>query len=171
MPAKPLTPEQMADAKRLQAAFKAFQVRRRSDGEKSTQEELAELFGFGQSALSQYLTGKIPLNAEALLAFCGVMGLKPADISPSITAREGTFALKWINPGAAKAPVKAARPTAPAPIEPVAPHDQINAGLEWRRLVYERMASFPNKRARDAIVLMLRSIDEEVFVRKRTRHG
>lgn len=96
MPAKPLTPEQVADAKRLERLMSAYQDRLRAAGEAATQDALAELFHFGQSALNQYLKGKIPLNAEALLKFCTVLGAEPVDISPSITANQDRFVLQWL---------------------------------------------------------------------------
>jgi SOS-response transcriptional repressor LexA len=44
------------------------------------------MFGFGQSALSQYLTGAIPLNLNVLLQFASVMGCPPEAISPNLAA-------------------------------------------------------------------------------------
>jgi len=46
------------------------------------------MLGFGQSALSQYLGGKIPLNGKTLMKFCGLIGADPAEISPSLVADE-----------------------------------------------------------------------------------
>lgn len=85
MPAKPLTDEQKRDAARLFGYFKAWQSARRELGLTWQQGEVAEeLFGFGQSALSQYINGKIPLNAEALGKFAAVLGVRADNISPSI---------------------------------------------------------------------------------------
>lgn len=87
MPAKDLSPEQLKDAERLKAAFKLWQAARRSRGEPSTQDEVAEtLFGFGQSALSQYLNGTIPLNFVALTKFSKTLGVPAATLSPTLVA-------------------------------------------------------------------------------------
>lgn len=96
MPAKPLTPEQKEDARRLEAAFAQFQDRMRDQGRPTTQDVTAEALGMGQSALSQYLKGRIPLNARTLLAFCELMGEHPANISPTIAAAEMELASRWI---------------------------------------------------------------------------
>lgn len=87
VPAKPLQPEQKADAARLKAAFKAWQARRRDMNMPNSQETAADELGFGQSALSQYLNGLIPLNPGAVAKFCRLLGVSPADISPSIVAK------------------------------------------------------------------------------------
>lgn len=79
MPAKPLTPEQLADADRLMALFK------QQTG--LTQAVLADDLGFSnQSAVSQYLKGKIPLNIEAAIRFATRFNCTVADFSPSIQA-------------------------------------------------------------------------------------
>lgn len=62
MPAKPLTPEQKDDASRLKEAFRAWQNAKRDAGAPVSQMEAAHRLGFGQSALSQYVNGQIPLN-------------------------------------------------------------------------------------------------------------
>lgn len=75
MPAKPLTPEQKADAQRLMAIFK------KQKG--LTQAVLADELGFSnQSAVSQYLNGKIPLNVEASIKFADRLGCQVSDFSP-----------------------------------------------------------------------------------------
>jgi hypothetical protein len=112
VPAKPLTPEQKADAQRLKAAFKAWQQIRKVNGLPWAQDAIAEdLFDFGQSAMSQYLNGVIPLNPGALRKFCAVMQVQPAVISPSITEREIARAFDWIGvapPDALAPPPRAA---------------------------------------------------------------
>ena len=96
MPAKELNEEQLRDAARLKAAFDAWQKRRRDAGEDWSQEAAAELLGFGQSALAQYLNGKIPLNGDALRKFCALLGSAPREISPSLTAAEIERAAYWV---------------------------------------------------------------------------
>lgn len=86
MPAQPLTPEQKADAERLHARFKAWQQDQKDRKLPSSQAEAASRLEFGQSALSQYLQGRIPLNVKTLAKFCSLLGCEPADISPSLAA-------------------------------------------------------------------------------------
>lgn len=112
MPAKPLTDEQRRDAERLRAQFRAWQSARKERGEPSTQDEVAEsLFGFGQSALSQYINGKIPLNAEALHKFATVLGVQASNISPGIVRDQLALSGALSSQGASQAPA----PVAEAP--------------------------------------------------------
>ena len=71
------------------------------------------MFGFGQSALSQYLNGTIPLNAAVVKKFSVVLGCAPATISPSIANQEREWAIAWL---------EADRPTVEVVPQPVAPH-------------------------------------------------
>jgi len=49
-----------------------------------TQEEAANRLGWdSQSTVSQYLTGRIPLNAEALLKFARLLEVQPKEIDPA----------------------------------------------------------------------------------------
>lgn len=87
MPAKPLTPEQLEDAARLDAFFKEWQRMRKQRGEKSSQMDAAQELGFNQSALSQYLKGNIPLNLSALTKFAELLDRKPEEISPALASK------------------------------------------------------------------------------------
>lgn len=50
-----------------------------------TQESAAAALGFaGQSAVSQYINGRIPLNTEAVLKFARLLGVAPEDIDPRV---------------------------------------------------------------------------------------
>lgn len=84
MPSNPLTPEQLEDAARLKHRFQEWQRREKEAGRRSSQEAVSDLLGFNQSALSQYLNGRIPLNLQALLTFCKVIGADPGEISPRL---------------------------------------------------------------------------------------
>jgi hypothetical protein len=86
MPAKKLTPEQKADADRLKARFKAWQIERTNAGEPASQDDLAEHLGFGQSATSQYLNGSIPLNPKAALKFAALLMCEVSEFSPAVAA-------------------------------------------------------------------------------------
>ncbi|MDN7825119.1 XRE family transcriptional regulator [Burkholderia cenocepacia] len=92
MPAKPLTPEQIDDAARLRDHFHRWRGQQDSKGLPSTQAFAAQRLGFGQSALSQYLRGSIPLNLRTLMKFSDLFGCKPTAISPTL----GTDAARLI---------------------------------------------------------------------------
>jgi len=82
MPAKPLTPEQKQDAARLAAIF---EKRKAEDG--LTQAVLADTLGYSvQSAVSQYLKAKIPLNVPAAIKFASALRCCVFDFSPSLQA-------------------------------------------------------------------------------------
>ena len=95
MPAKPLTAEQKEDAARLKEFFKAWQASMREAGKPVSQDAAAAKLGFGQSALSQYLNGSIPLNGQVLAKFAGLMDIPPDLISPSVASAESQRAEKW----------------------------------------------------------------------------
>ena len=87
MPALPLTTEQLADAARLKTLFAAWQKGRREAGLPSSQEALSELLGFNQSAMSQYLNGRIPLNVDAATKFANLIECQVSDFSASLAAQ------------------------------------------------------------------------------------
>jgi transcriptional regulator with XRE-family HTH domain len=84
MPAKELTASQKQDAARLKVKFDAWKSRRKEQKLPSSQEDAAASLGFGQSALSQYLRGDIPLNPSAAEKFAKLLGCNVADFSPDI---------------------------------------------------------------------------------------
>lgn len=86
MPAKPLTAEQKADAERLNAAWTQWQADQRAQGRAVSQESITEAIGIGQSAISQYLTGKIPLNPRRAAMFARLMGRSVGSFSPQLEA-------------------------------------------------------------------------------------
>lgn len=72
---------QKAEATRLQAIYKA----RKQEDRSLTQERIADLCGWsGQSVVSQYMTGKIPLNLPALLKLAAALRFEPVDVSPRL---------------------------------------------------------------------------------------
>ena len=97
MPAKPLTPEQRQDAARLRRLFDSHQTKLKEAGQPHSQLELADQLGFGQSALAQYLGGKIPLNQDVLLKFATLLSVSPDLISPSINASAVAAARRWLD--------------------------------------------------------------------------
>ncbi|MFM0638054.1 hypothetical protein PQQ63_15235 [Paraburkholderia metrosideri] len=81
MKRRDLTPEEIEDATRLAAAWESY----KDTHPGVSQEWLGNASGIGgQSAVSQYLLAKIPLNLEALLRLCSVLGEKPEVISPRL---------------------------------------------------------------------------------------
>lgn len=69
------------EAARLKAAYKA----RKQVEPSLTQEQIAHTFNWsGQSAVSQYMNGRIPLNLQALLGFASVLAVNPSEISPRL---------------------------------------------------------------------------------------
>lgn len=92
MPAKPLTPEQLEDAARLRALFKAWQRERKDAGQPSSQIHAGHELGFGQSALSQYLRGDIPLNIPAAVKFSKLLGKKMEEFAPGLATKFVAFA-------------------------------------------------------------------------------
>lgn len=77
-----ITPEiQQAEA----AALKAIMKARKQVDATLTQDRIADLCGWsGQSVVSQYANGKIPLNIPALIKFAQVLNFAPAEVSPRL---------------------------------------------------------------------------------------
>lgn len=100
MPAKELTPEQKKEAAALKERWRAWQ-RSQPAGVKTSQDEVSEKLGFGQSALSQYLNGYIPLNASAVAKFAALFKVAASDISPTVieAARQQIANLSALSPG------------------------------------------------------------------------
>ncbi|MCO4022097.1 helix-turn-helix transcriptional regulator [Pseudomonas aeruginosa] len=69
------------EAARLKAAYKA----RKKVDPSLTQDKIADHFNWsGQSAVSQYLNGRIPLNLTALMGFASLLKFRPSDVSPRL---------------------------------------------------------------------------------------
>lgn len=84
MPAQPLTAEQLEDAARLKKLFRLWQATRSTAGLEWSQDWAGDQLGFGQSATSQYLNGKIPLNPDAAAKFSTLIGRPVDEFSPAI---------------------------------------------------------------------------------------
>lgn len=76
---KPLSTEQLADAARLKAIYLA---KRKELG--INQDDIAELLGVNQSAISHYIGGVNALNPKAVAAFAKILQVNASEISPSI---------------------------------------------------------------------------------------
>lgn len=68
----------------MKSIFKAWQQRRRDEGLPWSQDWASDYMGFGQSAMNQYLNGKIPLNPEAAVKFANLVGCPVNSFSDSI---------------------------------------------------------------------------------------
>jgi len=79
-----LTTPHEEDAQRLMKYFKAWQASQKEQGRPSSKAEAASRLEIGQSALTQYIRGEIPLNLMALKKFCALLGVEPASISPKL---------------------------------------------------------------------------------------
>lgn len=84
MPALPLSKDQLEDAARLKALFIIWQKTQRDAGLPSSQEAVSEMLGFNQSAMSQYLNGKIPLNGAAAKKFSELIGCSVKEFSNNL---------------------------------------------------------------------------------------
>ena len=92
MPALPLSGDQLAEAAQLKSLFQQWQQARRDARLPFSQEAACEHLGFGQSALAQYLNGKIPLNVEAGIKLANLLGVSLGDFSPSLASQAARFA-------------------------------------------------------------------------------
>ncbi|OFJ45680.1 XRE family transcriptional regulator [Pseudomonas koreensis] len=80
-----LTPTEQAECARLAAIYEKRKSEARAQGRKLTQDSVAVACGWsGQGAFSQYSTGKIALNLEALLKLSKVLSFDPAEVSPRL---------------------------------------------------------------------------------------
>lgn len=92
MPASPLSSDELADAANLKRRFVAWQQHRKSLGLPASQEAAAGMLGFNQSALNQYLNGKIPLNVQAAIKFSELLECSVIDISGRLANQVAIFA-------------------------------------------------------------------------------
>ena len=77
-----LTPEEFAESVRLKAIYEEKKAAAKASGRSLTQADVAEACGWsGQSAFSQYATGKVPLNLEALLRLAKALDFSPEQVS------------------------------------------------------------------------------------------
>lgn len=91
MPASPLTHQELAEAAQLKRLFADWQRARKSAGKPSSQETAAGMLHFGQSALNQYLNGKIPLNLEAAIKFAKLLDVPISQFSPSMATQAALY--------------------------------------------------------------------------------
>lgn len=87
MPSKNLSTTQEQDAARLKAKFIEWQADRKAKGLPHSQEAVSADMGFGQSAFTQYINGKIPLNIESASKFAQLLECKVEEFSPELASR------------------------------------------------------------------------------------
>lgn len=79
-----IPPHIQEEAARLKAIYKD----RKKGGRFANQAELADIMGWqSQGTVSQYMTGKLELNIEALLKFAQTLAFDPAEVSPRLAAK------------------------------------------------------------------------------------
>ncbi|MGB9088400.1 MAG: S24 family peptidase [Pseudomonas farsensis] len=82
---RPLTPEEIQESQRLKAIYEQRKQAAKIAGRSLNQADVADACGWsGQSAFSQYATGKVPLNLEALLRMAKALDFSPAEVSPRL---------------------------------------------------------------------------------------
>lgn len=83
--------EPSVDVTSIEAAkLKAIYQARKKTSPSLTQAAIAEQAGWtGQSVVSQYLNGRIPLNLTALIRFANILEFEPAEVSPRLAKELG----------------------------------------------------------------------------------
>lgn len=75
------------EASKLKAIYTQRKQEAKQNGEKLSQEHVAERCGWsGQSAVSQYMNGRMPLNLDALLKLSKALRFSPREVSPRLAS-------------------------------------------------------------------------------------
>ena len=89
-----LTESELKDAARLKNIYKNRKSELAAAGGKLTQEDLASRCGWsGQSTVSQFMNGLVPLSLEALISLSRELNVSPEQISPELASRHGLIGL------------------------------------------------------------------------------
>lgn len=97
---RPLTPEEVAESARLKAIYEQRKSAAKAAGRSLTQADVAEACGWsGQSAFSQYATGKVPLNVEALLKLAKALNFDASEVSSRLLSTVASVQQDRIQPG------------------------------------------------------------------------
>ncbi|MCH4563370.1 XRE family transcriptional regulator [Halomonas sp. EGI 63088] len=92
-----------AEADKLKAIYQDRKREAQAIGQKLNQDTVAERCGWaGQSAVSQYMTGRMPLNLEALLKLSKALRFMPSEVSPRLAKEIPTIYLAGSDPGDSK---------------------------------------------------------------------
>jgi phage repressor protein C with HTH and peptisase S24 domain len=96
---RPLTPEEVAESTRLKAIYEQRKSAAKAAGRSLTQADVAEACGWsGQSAFSQYATGKVPLNVEALLKLAKALNFDASEVSSRLLSTVASVQQQRIQP-------------------------------------------------------------------------
>lgn len=96
---RPLTPEEIAESARLKAIYEQRKSAAKAAGRSLTQADVAEACGWsGQSAFSQYATGKVPLNVEALLKLAKALNFDASEVSSRLVSTVANVQQERIQP-------------------------------------------------------------------------
>lgn len=96
---RPLTPEETAESARLKAIYEQRKSAAKAAGRSLTQADVAEACGWsGQSAFSQYATGKVPLNVEALLKLAKALNFDASEVSTRLVSTVANVQQERIQP-------------------------------------------------------------------------
>lgn len=96
---RPLTPEEVAESARLKAIYEQRKSAAKAAGRSLTQADVAEACGWsGQSAFSQYATGKVPLNVEALLKLAKALNFDASEVSSRLLSTVASVQQDRIQP-------------------------------------------------------------------------
>jgi phage repressor protein C with HTH and peptisase S24 domain len=96
---RPLTPEEVAESTRLKAIYEQRKSAAKAAGRSLTQADVAEACGWsGQSAFSQYATGKVPLNVEALLKLAKALNFDASEVSSRLVSTVANVQQERIQP-------------------------------------------------------------------------
>ncbi|WP_186033473.1 hypothetical protein [Burkholderia gladioli] len=121
---RPLTSEEIEECRRLAQAWE----RHKQDNPGASQNWLGQVTGLGgQSLISQYFRGVIPLNVRALLTICKHINADPQAISPRLMSQ--------IMPAGLKEILSDVRPAARDAIEAILRAEQAGESDEVFRLV------------------------------------
>lgn len=94
-----LTPEEVAESARLKAIYEQRKSAAKAAGRSLTQADVAEACGWsGQSAFSQYATGKVPLNVEALLKLAKALNFDASEVSSRLLSTVASVQQERIQP-------------------------------------------------------------------------
>jgi len=96
---RPLTPEEVAESAKLKAIYEQRKSAAKAAGRSLTQADVAEACGWsGQSAFSQYATGKVPLNVEALLKLAKALSFDASEVSSRLISTVANVQQERIQP-------------------------------------------------------------------------
>lgn len=96
---RPLTPEEVAESARLKTIYEQRKSAAKAAGRSLTQADVAEACGWsGQSAFSQYATGKVPLNVEALLKLAKALNFDAGEVSSRLLSTVASVQQDRIQP-------------------------------------------------------------------------